>query len=126
MATHARNRHPVPILESVAPRVAPSADPVAGDSRLPASRLSASRLSAIGLGSIGKATGALSAPVVGLVALIAVGAGGAGVGAGLGSLPGKPGSQAQVAIPRSRRSAPSLWRADRSRPPAGSLRVAAR
>ena len=56
MATQARNPHPVPILESAAPRVNPSTSP-AGSRE--------SRLAALGLGAIGKATGALGAPVDG-------------------------------------------------------------
>ncbi len=77
MATQASNPYRVSILESVAPRLAPDPDP---------SMPSASRF-----GSVWKATGALGAPVAGLIALAAIGAAGAGVGAGLGSLPGKPG-----------------------------------
>src|SRR5205807_1697657 len=76
MATQARNPHPVSILESVAPRVTSSAERPASGS---------SGRSAIGLSSIAKATGALSAPVMGLIALAAIGAAGAGVGAGLRS-----------------------------------------
>src|SRR5947209_7266482 len=77
MATQARRVHPVSILESVAPRVARDSAP--------------SALARPRLGSVAKATGALGAPVAGLIALVAIGAAGAGVGAGLGSLPGAPG-----------------------------------
>ena len=82
MATQATNPQPLSILEAVAPRVPQSAKHAsANDSGLPS----------LGLGSIGKATGALGAPVAGLVAVVAIGAASAGVGAGLGSLPGTHG-----------------------------------
>src|SRR5947209_421210 len=76
MATQARRVHPVSILESVAPRVARDSAP--------------SALARPRLGSVAKATGALGAPVAGLIALVAIGAAGARVGAGLGSLPAAP------------------------------------
>ncbi len=81
MATHATNPDPVSILKPVAPRISPSADPAIGRSWR----------SSLGLASLGKATSVLGAPVVGLVALVAISAAGTSVGAGLGSLPGTHG-----------------------------------
>jgi hypothetical protein len=98
MATQARNPHPVSVLESVAPRVAQDPDPS------PAGR---SLLSSLGLGSFGKATGALGAPVAGLIVLAAIGAASTGVGAGLGSLPGKPPLRGSSGLPAAAQSGQS-------------------